>query len=78
MLKKILAATSGLFGIPLRFPRGRHRGSKYAPHIGKKEQERAKRCRMVETHPNGTLRSSATMEQMSKREYEARKLVNAA
>lgn len=48
--------------------------SKYMPHIGAKEQERAKRCWMQRFHgeqdlysPN--LRSAPVMHQMSKREY---------
>jgi hypothetical protein len=56
--------------------------SKYAPHIGAKEQERAKRCDM-ETHfpPFGEVvrpgfrtqfpRSAPVMRQMSKTDYEA-------
>jgi hypothetical protein len=53
-------------------PRSR---SKYTPHIGDKEQERAKRCRMDFLHgPHSTFsdneRSAPTLSQMSKRAYE--------
>jgi len=36
------------------------------PHIGAKEQERAKRCYMVSTFPNGTPRSAPVMCQAAK------------
>jgi hypothetical protein len=46
--------------------------SKYTPHIGAKEQERAKRCYMDWTHGNdGALRSAPIMGQMSKATHEA-------
>lgn len=79
MLKTILAATAGMFGIPRRFPSARPRGSKYMPHIGKKECERAKRCWMQPNygwHLNGdhasvVKRSAPCMNQLSKRHYQA-------
>ncbi|CAE6811164.1 hypothetical protein R69746_05626 [Paraburkholderia aspalathi] len=37
-----------------------------SPHIGAKEQERAKRCYMVDTFPNGTPRSAPVMHQSAK------------
>lgn len=40
--------------------------SKYMPHIGAKEQERAKRCYMVQTFGRGILRSAPTMCQSAK------------
>jgi hypothetical protein len=51
--------------------------SKYMPHQGAKERERAKRCWMDKYHgtqssaiqPYRNRRSSACMMQMSKREY---------
>lgn len=39
---------------------------KYMPHIGAKEQERAKRCYMVQTFGHGRLRSAPTMCQSAK------------
>jgi hypothetical protein len=42
-----------------------HNRSKYMPHIGAKEQQRAKRFYMVDTHPSGTKRSAPTMQQHS-------------
>jgi hypothetical protein len=42
-----------------------HNRSKYMPHIGAKEQERAKRFYMVDTHPSGAKRSAPTMQQHS-------------
>jgi hypothetical protein len=46
--------------------------SKYTPHIGAKEQERAKRCYMDWTHGNdGALRSAPIVGQMSKATHEA-------
>lgn len=54
--------------------------SKYKPHQGAKERERAKRCypshwlneRVVKFHPrDGHLRYSLTLCQMSKRQYVA-------
>ena len=42
------------------------------PHIGAKEQERAKRFYMVDTHPSGAPRSTPTMQQHSKRAHAAR------
>lgn len=75
MFKKIRASASSLLGMSSRWPSARRPG---LPHIGKKEQERAKRCRMVTTHPNGVPRTAATMEQMSKREYAERELANAS
>jgi hypothetical protein len=42
-----------------------HNRSKYMPHIGAKEQQRAKRFHMVDTHPSGTKRSAPTMQQHS-------------
>ena len=47
--------------------------SKYVPHMGTKERERAKRCYMERTHGiYGPLRSAPVMLQMSKREYQMR------
>jgi hypothetical protein len=46
---------------PLGFGRARVRSSKYQPHQGAKERERARRCYMV----------GGIMHQMSKRQYEA-------
>jgi hypothetical protein len=54
--------------------------SKYMPHIGAKEQERAKRCYMVDLYPSlgqidadgyyvSMRRCSPTMCQMSKRDF---------
>jgi hypothetical protein len=43
-----------------------HNRSKYMPHAGAKEQERAKRCYMVQTFGRGILRSAPTMCQMRK------------
>ncbi|AUT68548.1 MULTISPECIES: hypothetical protein [Paraburkholderia] len=37
----------------------------HMPHTGLKEQERAKRFYMVDTHPNGEKRSAPTMQQHS-------------
>jgi hypothetical protein len=54
---------------PVTFPVSR---SKYTPHIGAKEQERAKRCYMDWTHGNdGALRSAPIVGQMSKATHEA-------
>lgn len=49
-----------------------HNRSKYMPHIGAKEQERAKRCYMEATHGewSGLKRSASTMCQVGKRAYE--------
>jgi hypothetical protein len=46
--------------------------SKYMPHIGKKEQERAKRCYMSKYHSGGCghLRSAPTLCQDSRRTFE--------
>jgi hypothetical protein len=55
-----------------------HNRSKYMPHIGAKEQERAKRCCMQHFMECGegitrfrSFRSAPTMEQLSKRQYAA-------
>lgn len=48
-----------------------HSRSKYMPHIGAKEQARAKRSYMVDTHPSGAKRSAPTMQQLSKRAHAA-------
>ncbi|MPW16939.1 hypothetical protein GCT13_08340 [Paraburkholderia sp. CNPSo 3157] len=48
------------------------------PHIGAKEQERAQRFYMVDTHPSGVKRSAPTIQQMSKRQYEAQLAKKAA
>lgn len=46
--------------------------SKYMPHIGAKEQERAKRCYMSSTfNAGGAPRTSPVMHQVGKRAYEA-------
>ena len=66
MLNVIRAAAAGFFGgraPSVKLPK--HARSKYMPHTGKKEQERAKRFYMVDTHPNGEKRSAPTMEQHS-------------
>jgi hypothetical protein len=42
-------------------------GTRSAPHVSAKEQERAKRFYMVDTHPSGAPRSTPTMQQHSKR-----------
>jgi hypothetical protein len=49
-----------------------HNRRKYMPHIGKKEQERAKRCYMSKYHSGGCgyLRSAPTLCQDSKRTFE--------
>lgn len=44
--------------------------SKYMPHSGVKERERAKRCYMVSAFVGGPERSAPVMMQMSKRQYE--------
>jgi hypothetical protein len=47
--------------------------SKYMPHQGEKERERAARCYMQRGHGYyGPLRSAPCMMQMSEREYERR------
>jgi hypothetical protein len=63
------------FLAPLEYLRSRAAGrrhigpSKYMPHAGKKEQERAKRCYMSLYHAGGAgeLRSAPTLCQVSKR-----------
>jgi hypothetical protein len=40
--------------------------SKYKPHSGAKEIERAERCYMVDTFPNGSPRCAPTMCQAAK------------
>jgi hypothetical protein len=45
--------------------------SKYTPHIGAKEQERAKRCYMVSAFIGGPERSAPVMHQFSKATHEA-------
>jgi hypothetical protein len=44
--------------------------SKYTPHIGAKEQERAKRCYMVSAFIGGPERSAPVMHQFSKATHE--------
>jgi hypothetical protein len=65
---------------PLGFGRARVRSSKYQPHQGAKERERARRChyshwlneQVATFHPrDGHLRTSPTICQMSKWQYEA-------
>ncbi|SEI41972.1 hypothetical protein [Paraburkholderia diazotrophica] len=52
---------------------GRQSSNRYGyPFIGKKEQERAKRFYMVDTHPSGAMRSAPTMQQHSKRSHALR------
>lgn len=45
--------------------------SKYTPHIGAKEQERAKRCYMVSAFIGGPPRSAPVMHQFSKTTQDA-------
>lgn len=59
-----VAAALGASGMrvrPLGFGLPRVHSSKYVPHQGAKERERAKRCYMV----------GGILQQMSKRQYEA-------
>ena len=77
MFEKIRASASSLLGMSSRWPSARRPG---LPHIGKKEQERAKRCWMQPNygwHLNGdqevvVKRSPPCMNQISKRQYQAR------
>ncbi|MFM0022164.1 hypothetical protein [Paraburkholderia azotifigens] len=71
MLKiaSLRAATAAFFGLG-HAPKpkvAKHARSKYQPHTGAKEQERAKRFYMVDTHPSGAKRSAPTMQQRSAR-----------
>lgn len=70
MLKAMRTAASVLFGGRSRRA-WRNGVSKYMPHTGAKEQERAKRCRMERHHGLGAVRSAPTIRQMSKRQYAA-------
>jgi hypothetical protein len=63
-----------------------HNRSKYMPHIGAKEQERAKRCYMEHHFPYRStaegsflhLRSAPIVQQMGKRQYAALQAKNQA
>jgi hypothetical protein len=78
------AAPGGVHRVTSDSKRGRQMTSRKTkvssrrPHIGKKEQERAKRFYMVDTFPSGAKRSAPTMQQMSKRQYEAQLAQKAA
>lgn len=69
MLKAVSAIASSLFGVRAsRVKLPRHARNKYTPHIGAKEQERAKRCYMSSTfNASGNERSAPVMHQIAKR-----------
>jgi hypothetical protein len=72
-IASIGAALASIAGIPMRGVKlPKHARSKYMPHIGKKEQERAKRCYMSKYHSGGCgyLRSAPTLCQDSRRTFE--------
>jgi len=68
MLKAaIRAAASGIFGVrPRRVAAAKPVRSKYMTLNRAKEEERAKRFYMVDTHPSGAKRSAPTMQMLSK------------
>ncbi|CAN7418416.1 hypothetical protein [Paraburkholderia hospita] len=74
MLKAaIRAAASGIFGVrPRRVAASKPARNKYMTLNRAKEQERAKRFYMVDTHPSGAPRSTPTMQQHSKRAHAAK------
>lgn len=70
MLKAMRTAASVLFGGRSRRA-WRNGVSKYMPHTGAKEQERAKRFEMSHAHANFPygVRSAPTMQRISNRDY---------